>query len=265
MRLLLFNAAIIVTLATIAVLIWVGQQRTPDRYLDKVRANGVLRVGIDPSYPPFETVKDGKIEGYDAELARAIASDLGSGVKVEFVSLALDTLYDALIAEKVDMLISALPFIYERQQDVRYSVSYYQAGQVLVTRSSNGSVESVGELVGKQVGVELGSTADTEARRLARTTLVGMKLRSSYQTPTEALDALLRREVDAVITDNTSAQTYRSAHGDIIAILSPPLTNEPFVVAMPAKAEELATRVNATITRLRESGELARMMGLATP
>lgn len=262
---LLSNLAIIVLLALIVVIVWLGQQRTPDRYLEKVQASGVLRVGVDPSYPPFETVKDGNIEGYDAELARAIAADLGLGVKVEFVSLALDTLYDALAAEKVDMLISALPFVYERQRDVRYSVSYYQAGQVLVGRAADGGIRSVAELGGKQVGVELGSNADTEARRLARTTVVGMKLKSSYQTPTEAMDALTRGELDAAITDNTSAQAYMRAHPGTIAILSPPITDEPYVVAMPAKAEELAVRVNATIARLRASGELARMMGLATP
>jgi polar amino acid transport system substrate-binding protein len=264
MRLLLSNVAITVVLTLIATLVWLGQQRTPDRYLEKVRESGLLRVGIDPSYPPFETVKDGKIEGYDAELARAIAADLGFGVRVEFVPLALDTQYDALIAEKVDMLISALPFIYERQLDVKYSISYYQAGQVLVTRAGVGGLGSVEELLGKQVGVELGSAADTEARRLARATFIGMKVRSSYQTPTEALDALVQSEVDAVITDNTSAQAYISAHANAITILAP-VTDEPFVVAMPVNAEELAVRVNATIGRLRESGELARMMGLTPP
>ncbi len=261
MRSTLINIAIGAAIIFIATLVWLGQQRAPDRYLEGILSKGVLRVGIDPSYPPFESVKEGKIEGYDAELASAIAADLG--VQVEFVPLALDTLYDALLAEKADMLISALPFVYERQKEVRYSTSYYQAGQVLVARPGEARIASINDLKGKRVGVELGSTADTEARRLARTSIASMDLNSSYQTPTEALDALVRRELDAVITDNTSAQAYERAHPGAITILSPPLTDEPYVVAMPVKASGLAGRVNDTIGRLRESGELARMMGLA--
>ncbi|HKP53228.1 MAG TPA: ABC transporter substrate-binding protein [Chloroflexia bacterium] len=260
MRSTLINVATALAIVLIATLTWLGQQRPPDRYLEGIEARGVLRVGIDPSYPPFESVKDGKIEGYDAELARAIASDLS--VQVEFVPLALDTLYDALIAEKVDVLISALPFIYERQKEIRYSTSYYQAGQVLVVRSGEKRIASIKELQGKRVGVELGSTADTEARRLTRTSITDMDLDSSYQTPDEALDALAQGKVDAAIADNTSAQAYERTHPGAITILSPPLTDEPYVIAMPAKANQLASRVNATIERLREAGELARMMGL---
>lgn len=260
MRSALLNIVITLTLGLIAVLVWLGQQRAPDLYLDDIRAKGVLRVGIDPSYPPFATVKDGQVEGYETELARAIAADLG--VRVEFVPLALDGLYDALLAEKVDLLISALPFIYERQREVRYSQPYYQAGQVLVVRAGTESITSIRDLQGKVVAVELGSNADTEARRLARTSIQGMTVNSTYQTPDDALGALVQGGPAATITDYTSAQAYSRAHPGDVAILSPPLTDEPYVIAMPVKAEGLAGRVNATIARLRDSGELARMMGL---
>jgi ABC-type amino acid transport substrate-binding protein len=43
------------------------------------------------------------------------------------------------------------------------------------------------------------------------------------------------------------------------------LTDEPYVVAMPAGADALAAQINSTIERLRADGELARMMGLSTP
>ena len=86
-------------------------------------------------------------------------------------------------------------------------------------------------------------------------------LRSVYRSPAEALDALASGEVDAAITDNASAQTYLAAHPDTLNVLSPPLTDEPFVVAVPARADALAPSVNATIERLRNSGELARIMG----
>lgn len=255
------NTSIVLTLLVVSTLGWLGQQKPPDRYLEGIMQRGVLRVGIDPTYPPFDTVVNGQVQGYDASLAAAIANDLG--VKVEFTTLALDTLYDSLIAGNVDMLISALPPIPERQADVRYSLPYYQSGQVLVVRPDETAIRSVGDLEGRRVGVELGSNADTEARRLQRSSAPGMQLRSVYRSPEEALDALATGAIDAAVTDNTSAQTYLAAQPGSVTILLPPLTDEPFVVAVPARADALAASVNATIERLRNSGELAHIMGQA--
>jgi len=253
---------VIVALLAAGVLVWLGQQRPPDRYLDDIRARGALRVGIDPTYPPFESVRDGQVVGHDVDLAGAIAADLG--VEVEVKTLALDTLYDALAGGNVDVLVSALPFVYERQKEVRYSVPYYQAGQVVAVLPDS-LIRSAAALEGRAVGVELGSNADTEARRLARTTMPRMQVRSTYHSGDEALDALVRGEVDAAVTDNTSAQAYLRAHPGAVEVLSPPLTDEPYVVAMPARASGLAGQINATIERLRASGELARMVGGEAP
>src|SRR4051794_20621073 len=71
----------------------------PDTYFQAIKSRGVLRVGIDPTYSPFDTLQDGSVSGYDAALATEIASSLG--VRVQFVPMALDTLYDGLAAGRV--------------------------------------------------------------------------------------------------------------------------------------------------------------------
>jgi ABC-type amino acid transport substrate-binding protein len=250
---------IVVGLLALGVATWIGQQRPPDRYLNAIFERRTLRVGLDPTYPPFESLREGQYVGYDVELARAVASDLG--VQLEIRPLALDTQYDALASGQVDILISALPFIYERQKEVRYSQPYYQAGQMLVVRSGDKAIKSMADLPGKRVGVELGSNADTEARRLARTNLTSMQVRPTYHSASEALDALTRGELDAAIADNTSVELYAASHPGALSVLLPPLTDEPFVAAMPVQAGALASRVDATIERLRASGELALIMG----
>jgi polar amino acid transport system substrate-binding protein len=245
----------------VALLVWLGQTRTLDLDMEAIATSGVLRVGIDPTYPPFSIMREGRVEGYEAELAKTIAADLG--VRAEFVPLALDSLYDALAADKVDILVSSLPFIYERQKEVRYSQPYYDAGQVLVVRRSNSRIRETQDLAGRSVGVELGSAADTEARRLSRDGVRNIDLQT-FDTPQEALDALISRDIDAAITDTSSAYSYARAHPGSISIVSPPLTSEPYVIAMPAGATSLAEQVNATIARLRASGELAKLMGIAS-
>jgi ABC-type amino acid transport substrate-binding protein len=254
----LANIAIVLLLALVALLAWVGQQQPPDTYLQAIQKTGTLRVGLDPSYPPFESLSGGQYVGHDVDLAKAIAADLG--VQVEFKPLALDTQYDALAASQVDVLISALPFIYERQKEVRYSRPYYQAGQVIVARAGDTSIRSKPDLQGRRVGVELGSNADTDARQLARTTLP-MQVISNYHSASEALYALSQGQLDAAIVDNTSAQEYLAANTNSLKVLSPSLTDEPYVVAMPVQATALSARVDATIHRLAATGDLDRMMG----
>jgi ABC-type amino acid transport substrate-binding protein len=263
MRHLLTNIALLLVLALIALMTWAGQQRRADPYLEGIQTRGILRVGIDPTYPPFDTLQEGKPAGYDVSLANAIAADLG--VRAEFHTLALDTLYDALASDQVDVLISALPFIYERQKEVRYSVPYYQSGQVIVIRATGTFIRTPQDLAGKTIAVELGSNADTQARRLAREITPTLNLLSTYHSPDEALEAVAGGEADATITDNLSVQTYIASHPQILLVLSPPLTDEPYVVAMPVRADTLAARINGMIERLRASGELARMMGLEAP
>ena len=57
----------------------------------------------------------------------------------------------------------------------------------------------------------------------------------------------------------------QTEHAGAVNVLQPPLTDEPYVVAMPAGADALAAQINSTIERLRADGELAHMMGLSTP
>src|SRR5262245_44631595 len=77
------------------------QGREAQRW-EQIQENGVLRVGLDPTYPPFETADDGELRGLDVDLARALAAELG--LEVQFVYFGYDGLYDALLSNQVDVL-----------------------------------------------------------------------------------------------------------------------------------------------------------------
>ncbi len=254
--------ALIVTLlglAGCATLLWAGRSAPPDPFFAGIQQRSVLRVGMDPTYPPFDTLINRQPAGYDADLAAVLAADLG--VRLEIKTFALDTLYDSLELGRTDLLISALPLIPERQADVRYSTPYYQAGQVIVVRADEKQIAARAGLAGKTVGVELGSEADTQARRLVRGDLSTMNLVSTFSSPADAFAALRNKSLDAVITDNASVQGYAQKHADAVTIIAPPLTNEPYVIAMPAGATQLAGLIDATLAHLRESGRLSTLMG----
>lgn len=214
----------------------------------EIQWRGTLRVATDIGFRPFADEQDGQVVGYDIDLARAVATELG--VTVEFVPTGFDALYDALTSRRADMIASALPYAPELGYRARFSTFYLNAGQVLVTRQ-DASIIGQDDLSGQRVGVALGSDGDAYARRLAAAN-ERMLLDSSYGEVSSALADLRRGILDAVITDNVTALiAVQSAPGVQIATA---LTFEPYVLAVPSEAFQLQAEVNRALETLQARG-----------
>ncbi len=244
------------TLMVVGWLVWPRVRPLHDPTWERVHREGVLRVGLDPTYPPFEFYDQaGEIVGYDVDLARALGERLG--LRVELVPLHFDGLYDALTAGRADVLISALPFDPRRTQDVLYSPPYFQAGQVLVVPVGGGAIRGPGDLDGRRVAVEWGSSGEVELRRLEAREIELQVLR--FETPQAALDALGRGEADAVLVDAVSAYQFANREPGF-AVLQPPLTDEPYVMAIRADSPVLWGKLNDALAQLNAEGLLQRLL-----
>ncbi len=253
-------------LTILVVAAWVGlaavgyvltRQAQDNGSLDRVRTTGVLRVGVDASFPPFESLDEaGNAVGLDIELAQGIAGRLGA--RAQFVNIAFDGLYDALQAARVDVVISGLPYDERRTRDVVYSQPYFNAGQMLVLRVGEhpGPIREAdlpSVLVRRRVAVEWGSTGDMEARELQEGT-DGMQVlpQASVQ---EALEALIAGRADAVIGDAVSVHQFMGTHPDAVQV-SLSLTEEPHVVATSVRSRRLAAAIDVALAELEQSGAL---------
>lgn len=216
----------------------------------RIQASGVLRVGLDPTYPPFETADGGELRGIDVDLARAIGDELD--LEVEFVYFGYDGLYDALATEQVDVLISALAIRPEQRRDFAYSEPYFNAGQLLVTRAGDAEISGMQDLAGRTLAVELGAqghvTATEWQRRLPDLTV------EPHQTPQEALDAV-GHGAHAALVDAISAHLYLAAH-PTLQTLDPPITIEPFALVVRIEDERLLQELNQTLQTLTQNGVL---------
>ena len=226
----LLRSLFIVSLLIVSLL---GCRPAPDA-LDRVLENGMLRIGMDASYPPFEYVDgEGNLVGFDVDLGREIAARLG--VEARFVAnLPYDGLYDALTAEQVDVVISALYVDPTRTADFAYSTPYFDAGQVLVVAEGTEGIGGMTDLDGRTLAVEFGSAGDVEARawgrRLAALTIL------PCQTADEALARVAAGEADAALVDHLSA-LMASVEG--VKIVGPMVTSEPYAVAVRREDRQL--------------------------
>lgn len=218
-----------------------------------MQERGTWRVGLDPSFPPFEMLDaDGRPVGYDVELAQALAETWG--LEAEIVAVGFDSLPDTLKAGKIDSIVSAYPFDERLTQDFAFSAPYFDAGLRLAVLPDS-AITSVTDLAGRRVGVEWGSMGDMMGRQLQRAgidvTLVPL------ETPDEVLDALQSAQaVDAIFVDNVTLRQAQAADQKLVAV-GEPLESIPYVIVMPRRASDLYHNLETSLQELTTDGVIA--------
>ena len=164
---------------------------------------GELRIGVEAALPPFVTAPDGELAGLAIDLGRALGEELG--LPVRFVTLGLDSRFDALRTGHIDLLAVADARATWREPEVLATRPWFDAGLVLVSRASQ-PVEAMSELAGRSLAFALGSAADIEARRWGRRIAPFKTL--PYELPAHALDALRFELADAALVGAIDARLH---------------------------------------------------------
>jgi ABC-type amino acid transport substrate-binding protein len=248
-------AAILVVLVA-GGLLWRQQQSYVDEHWQRVQLVGMLRVGLDASYPPFEYIDDktGEIVGYDVDLARLIGEQLG--VEVELINAGFDGLYPALKMDRFDCVISAFPHDPLLTRDVGFSMAYFQAGLALVIRHDEIDIADIKDLGGHTLAVEWGSGGDVKARALQQR-LRGLTL-APYATPGETLRAVREGETDAALVDAVSAYQAVYQHPSL-RIAQEGVTDESYVILVPLDSAQLLRAINDVLDDFHDDSTLVRL------
>ena len=220
----------------------------------KMQERGSWRVGMDPSFPPFETLDaEGAPIGYDVDLAREIAATWG--LEAEIVAIGYDSLLDALLVDRVDAVISAFPYNARMTKDVHYSPPYFEAGVRLVV-SADAAFEEIGDLDGGTVAVEWGSRGDAIARRLQREGAGFTRL--PFASSEEAVEALVSGASSALLIDGVTLRLAQGEGKEIRAV-GAVLDEDPYVIAVSIKAPKLQSALLQALATLEEAGQLGML------
>ena len=213
-----------------------------------------LRVGMDLSYPPFETIgPDGKPEGVSVEIAKALAGELGRPLKIE--NMPFTGLIPALKTGKIDLIISSMTATPERAKAVAFSDPYLTTGLgALVPKNSNAQNLVDIDQPGNTVVVRQGTTGEVFARKnLKNARLLTLDKESA------CVIEVAQGKAAAFIYDQMSVFQNHKRNPETTRALLAPLQTESWAVALRQGDKELLAAVNSFLAKYRADGGFDRL------
>ena len=217
--------------------------------MKRVKESGKLILGTSADYPPYEFHKsiNGKDEivGFDIEVAREIAKDLG--VTLEIKDMKFDGLLAALDQGVIDLVVAGMSPTPERAKSVDFSDIYYQSKQMLVVKAEDKDIiTSKDAMNGKTIGVQKGAIQETiAAEQFATATPMALGKIS------DLVLALKSKRVDAAIIEYPVALANTNANPDLfMTAIEIPMESEGTAAAMKKGNPDFVESVNKTLERL---------------
>jgi len=218
---------------------------------------GRLVVGSDTAFPPFESIKGGKAEGFDVDLIDEIGKRIGD-LRVQVQTAVFDTIFTALASGRFDVVVSAVTIKADRKKTVDFTDPYFKADLSLSVRPADAAkIRGVDDLKGKVVGTQSATTsADCANAELKAKGRVGSV--RTYETAVAAFDDLAAQRVDAVLIDLPTAQTI-AAQRSGVRIVQVIKTNENYGIAVSKKNPNLREAINKALKSMRDDGTYRRL------
>ncbi|RYF56367.1 MAG: transporter substrate-binding domain-containing protein, partial [Comamonadaceae bacterium] len=212
-----------------------------------------LTIGMLVDFPPYGTTDaKNQPDGYDADVAKLLAKELG--VKVNIVPVTGPNRIPFLLTNKVDVLVASLAVTPERAKQVDFSKPYAAATIVLYGKKDT-KIGSAADLKGLRVGVARASTQDVAVTKAAPE---GTEIRR-FDDDASAMQALMSGQVDAIgcsitvaaqIAKRVPANTFENKFN---------LLQQGMGIALRPGQQELLTQVNAFIDKNTANGELGKL------
>lgn len=223
----------------------------------EVKKKGVLVLGTDPTFAPFE-FKDsaGQITGFDVDIARAVAKDLGVKLQIQAVGFGA-LMPQSVTSGRVDMAMSAITITAERAKVVSFSNPYYRSAQVFIVKGGNPQKFSwPADVKGKTIGVQANTTGQYVADDVLKPKGAALKV---YDDFAAGLADVRAGRIVALIGDAPTVTDLQKRLPGQFQQAGKDLAAEDYGMVF-ARGSDLAAAANKTLARLKASGEYQKLL-----
>jgi polar amino acid transport system substrate-binding protein len=233
-------------------------EETADESWTKVESAGVLKMGLDDSFPPMGfRDENNEIDGFDVDLAKEVTDRLG--IELELVPIDWSMKENELTAGNIDCLWNGYSYTEERNNTQTLTKPYMSNKQVVVVMKNSG-VTSLADLAGKKLAIQEGSTAAEALEKavdfkesLAEVVPFKDNVTAFLDVESGATDCIL---LDSVVSDYYIAQKDNS---DDYLTLDETLAEEDYVIGFRKGDTALKDQIENTLLEMAEDGKLAEI------
>jgi polar amino acid transport system substrate-binding protein len=213
------------------------------------KTDETLIFAISAEYPPFEYKVNGVLVGFDVELAKMIAKEMGK--KIEFRDMQFSAVLASLQNNMVDAAISTITITDKRQENFDFSIPYYLENMALIFHKRE-YVDSVDKMKNKKIACQLGTTMEI----WLKTYMVDTQIITFDNNP-QAIEALKAGHVDAVLIDAVQAASFSKKNIDLnYKVVAQ--ANTGYGIAFK-KGSSLKADVDKALHSLEQSGAIEQL------
>ncbi len=217
----------------------------------KTVTEGVLTMGTNAAFPPYEFYDGEEIVGIDAEIAGLLAEKLG--LELEIMDMDFSAIVTSVQTGGVDMGLAGMTVTEERLKNVNFTDSYATGVQVIIVKEDS-DIASVDDLEGKLIGVQEGTTGYTFCSED-----FGEENVLAYTNGATAVQNLINGSVDCVVIDQQPAISFVEAN-EGLKILETEYVIEDYAAAVAKENTALLDALNTALEELKADGSIQAVL-----
>ncbi|CCG04537.1 glutamate ABC transporter substrate-binding protein [Blastococcus saxobsidens] len=220
----------------------------------EIAESGSITVGTKFDQPGFglETL-DGELEGFDVEIAKIIAAELGIAPEdITWEQTPSAVREEVIEGGEVDMVVATYTINDERAERITFAGPYYEAGQQIMVAADNDTItgpESFTENPDATVCSVTGSTPSEQIREY----LASDSQLVLFDEYSQCADALSNGQVDAVTTDNVILLGFVSESDGEFKLVGEQFTEEPYGIGIEKGDVAFCEFINETLAANEEA------------
>ena len=212
---------------------------------------GILTMGTNAAFPPYEFYDGDDIVGIDAEIAGLLAEKLG--LTLEIMDMDFSTIVTSEQTRGVDIGLAGMTVTEERLENVNFTDSYATGVQVIIVKEDS-EIASADDLEGKLIGVQEGTTGYEYCSED-----YGEENVLAYTNGATAVQNLVQGAVDCVVIDEQPALSFVEAN-EGLKILDTEYVIEDYAAAVSKENTALLDALNAALKELQEDGSIQEIL-----
>lgn len=215
-------------------------------------SDGVLTLGTNVSFPPYEYYDGDTPTGIDIEIATAVAEKLG--LTLEVVDMDFGSIITSVQQGKIDCSFAGMTVTDERKENVNFTQSYSTGVQAIIVPEDS-DIQTADDLANAElIGVQESTTG-----HIYCTDDFGEDHVVAYTNGATAVQALVSGKVDCVVIDEQPAKNYVEAN-EGLKILDTAYVTEDYAACVSKDNEALLAAMDQAITELKEDGTIQSIL-----